>query len=180
MLSRVLPLEYLKERDLMFWLPPGGQDNDVWADTWVILAELENAHTAPVLALLHDADIGAYAARPSGVKGAATQSMQLYVDREQISRATDVVMLFLRGKDTQPMPRAERIAPKIRSKIRTPAVPRAVVIALQVAFVGALVALFLTYVYYRGASTLEHRVHHQVPSSDEPGITNPTWTYPRP
>ena len=66
MLSRVIPLEYLKERDLMFWLPPGGQDNDVWADTWVILAELESADAAPILALLQDADVGAYIAGPSG------------------------------------------------------------------------------------------------------------------
>jgi hypothetical protein len=99
MLSRVIPLEYLKERDLMFWLPPGGQDNDVWADTWVIIAELDAADAQPVLDLLQDNDIGAYVAKPSGCKGAPSPGRQLYVDREQYTRATDVLMLFLRQKD---------------------------------------------------------------------------------
>lgn len=180
MLSRVIPLEYLKERDVMFWLPPGGQDNDVWADTWVILADLESDDAAPVLAALHDADIGGYVARPSGLKGAAAHTRQLYVDREQIHRATDVVMLFLRGKEQPTMPRAERIAPKIRSRIKTPAVPHAVSVALQVAFMAGLIALGMAFAYYRGASMLEHRLHHPAPTSNAPGMTNPTWTVRRP
>ncbi|WP_210419648.1 hypothetical protein ACRDU6_07555 [Mycolicibacterium sp. ELW1] len=180
MLSRVIPLEYLKERDIMFWLPPGGQDNDVWADTWVILADLESAHAAPVLALLHDADIGGYVARPSGLRGAATDGVQLYVDREQIHRATDVVMQFLRGKETPVMPRAERVAPSIRSRITVPAVPRAVSVALQFAFLAGLIALGMAFAYYRGASMMEHRLHHPTPTSTVPGMTNPTWTNPRP
>ncbi|WP_199190014.1 hypothetical protein [Mycobacterium sp. ENV421] len=180
MLSRVIPLEYLKERDVMFWLPPGGQDNDVWADTWVILADLESADAAAVLALLRDADIGGYVARPSGLKGAPAPGVQLYVDREQIHRATDVVMQFLRGKEQPIMPRAERIAPRIRGRITVPAVPRSVSVALQIAFMAGLIALGMTFAYYRGASMLEHRPHHPAPSSNAPGMTNPTWTNPRP
>lgn len=102
MLSRVIPLEYLKGRDVMFWLPPGGQDNDVWADTWVIIAELEPADTQPVLKLLRDNDIGAYVASPSGRKGAPGAGKQLYVDVQQYSGATDVLMLFLRKKNRRP------------------------------------------------------------------------------
>ena len=180
MLSRVIPLEYLKERDVMFWLPPGGQDNDVWADTWVILADLESAHAATILALLRDADIGGYVARPSGLRGAPTDGVQLYVDREQIHRATDVVMQFLRGKEQPIAQRAERIAPRIRSRITVPSVPRAVSVALQVAFMAALIALGMAFAYYRGASMLEHRSHLPASTSNTPGITNPSWTYHRP
>ncbi|APE16799.1 hypothetical protein BOH72_17670 [Mycobacterium sp. WY10] len=180
MLSRVIPLESLRERDIMFWLPPGGVDNDVWADTWVILAELDPADAAPLLAALGDADVGAYVANPSGLKGAASPSKQLYVDREQITRATDVVMLFLRGKEQPVMPRAERIAPKIRSRFTIPALPPAVAMALQLAFVAGLIALGMAFAYYRGALMLEHRSHLPASTSNTPGMTNPTWTYHRP
>ncbi|MCX2933431.1 hypothetical protein ORI20_24470 [Mycobacterium sp. CVI_P3] len=101
MLSRILPLEYLKERDVMFWLPPGGRDNEVWADTWVILAELDPADAEPILARLRDADVGAYVWTPSGRKGAPNTGVQLYVDREQHNKAVDVLMLFLRGRDNR-------------------------------------------------------------------------------
>lgn len=173
MLSRVIPLEYLKERDLMFWLPPGGQDNEVWADTWVILADLESADAEPVLAALRDADVGAYVATPSGRKGAVSSSVQLYVDREQHNKAVDLLMLFLRGKEQPVLPRAERIAPKLRSKV--PAVPRAVSIALQVAFMAGLLALGVLLAYYRGPS-LFPAVHHTPqppPISDVPALQRP-------
>ena len=98
MLSRVVPLEFLKERDLTYWLPPGGQDNEVWADTWVILADLELADAEPVLEAFRDADVGAYVAVPRGLKGAASGTVQLYVDREQHNKAVDLLMLFLRGR----------------------------------------------------------------------------------
>ncbi|BBY63152.1 hypothetical protein [Mycolicibacterium helvum] len=182
MLSRVIPLEYLKERDLMFWLPPGGQDNDVWADTWVILAELESAHAAPVLALLHDADVGAYIAGRSGLKGAADRGVALYVDREQHSRATDVVMQFLRGKDQPAVPvKSAKPAPKVHPKV-TPRAVRILLMALQVAFVAGLFALVLLWAYYRGPSMFPgvQRAHHPAPASNAPGLTQPTWTDPGP
>ncbi len=175
MLSRVIPLEYLKERDLMFWLPPGGRDNEVWADTWVILADLEPADAEPVLAALRDADVGAYVATPSGRKGAPATGVALYVDREQHNRATDVVMKFLRGKEQPVMPRAERIAPRVRSKIKVPAVPRAVSIALQVAFMAALLALGVLLAYYRGPDLFPavHHTPHPAPVSDAPALQRP-------
>jgi hypothetical protein len=172
MLSRVIPLEYLKERDLMFWLPPGGQDNDVWADTWVILAELESAHAAPVLALLHDADVGAYIAGPSGRNGAANRGVQLYVDREQHNRATDVVMKFLRGRDQPAVPvKSAKPAPKKPPKAKRPSV-RILLTVIKVAAVAALIALGLLLAYYRGPSMFPtvHRTHHPAPVSDAPAI----------
>ncbi|WP_319437286.1 hypothetical protein [Mycobacterium sp. RTGN5] len=186
MLSRVIPLEYLKERDLMFWLPPGGQDNDVWADTWVILAELESADAAPLLALLHDADVGAYIASPSGRKGATAAGVQLYVDREQHNRATDVVMQFLRGKNQPVVPaksaKSAKPAPKVRPKAKQPAAIRAVLTVLKIAAVAALIALGLLLAYYRGPSLFPgvHPAHHPAPASNAPGMTQPTWTEPRP
>jgi hypothetical protein len=175
MLSRVIPLEYLKERDLMFWLPPGGQDNDVWADTWVILAELESADAAPVLALLQDADVGAYIAAPSGLKGAASRGVQLYVDREQHNRATDVVMQFLRGKDQPAVPvKASKPTPQVRPKVKRRSV-RILLTTAQVAAVAALIALGLLLAYYRGPSLFPtvHRVQHPAPSSDMPALQRP-------
>ncbi|SBS75772.1 conserved hypothetical protein [uncultured Mycobacterium sp.] len=172
MLSRVIPLEYLKERDLMFWLPPGGQDNEVWADTWVILAELESADAATVLALLQDADVGAYIASPSGRRGATTAGVQLYVDREQHNRAVDVVMQFLRGKDQPAVPvKASKPTPKMRPKAKRRSV-RILLTAVQVAAVAALIALGLLLAYYRGPSLFPtvHRGHHPAPVSDAPGI----------
>ncbi|WP_194163528.1 hypothetical protein [Mycolicibacterium sp. P1-5] len=168
MLSRVIPLEYLKERDLMFWLPPGGRDNDVWADTWVILADLEPHDAEPALAALRDADVGAYIAAPSGLKGATSRSVALYVDREQHNRATDVVMQFLRGKEQPVMPRAERIAPKIRRKIKMPTAPRPVVIAIQVALIAVIFAVGLLLAYYRGPQLFPgvHPAHPPADGSD--------------
>ncbi|WP_200902691.1 hypothetical protein [Mycobacterium sp. EPa45] len=175
MLSRVVPLEYLKERDVMFWLPPGGRDNEIWADTWVILADLEPADAQPLLDLLHDADVGAYVASPSGRRGAPATGVQLYVDREQHNRATDVVMQFLRGKEQPVMPRAERIAPKIRSKIKMPTPPRPVVIAVQIALIATIFAVGLLLAYYRGPTLYPgvHPAHHPT-NSEVPAIKGST------
>jgi hypothetical protein len=52
MYSDVLPLEELKRRSVMYGLPARGMDNGGWADTWVILAELEAGHVTAVLDLL--------------------------------------------------------------------------------------------------------------------------------
>ncbi|MBB3605264.1 hypothetical protein FHT40_004948 [Mycolicibacterium sp. BK556] len=175
MLSRVIPLEYLKERDLMYWLPPGGVDNDVWADTWVIIAELESADVTPVLELLRDSDIGGYAARPRLVNSPGA-GRQLYVDVQQYNKALDVLMLFLRQKEQPPMPRSEPIGPKIRSKIKVPAVPRAVALVLKVVVSAALIALFLFLVYTQGPRRWPgvHGVQHPAPTSEAPGIEGST------
>jgi hypothetical protein len=47
-------------------LPPGGQDNGVWATMWVLIAELESREVAPVLARMADIEVGAYAATDVG------------------------------------------------------------------------------------------------------------------
>jgi hypothetical protein len=181
MWSRVIPLEYLKERDIMFWLPPGGQDNEVWADTWVILADLEPADAEPILAALRDADVGAYVATPSGRRGAPAAGVQLYVDREQHNRATDVVMAFLRGKNRPEVTAQRRVTSSAAPKVRPRAV-RILVGALEVAFCVGLVALGMLWAYYRGAQIFEgvHSAHHPTPSSHAPAITKPTWTDPGP
>lgn len=171
MLSRVVPLEYLKERDLAFWLPPGGRDNEIWADTWVILADLESADAAPVLALLHDADVGAYIASPSGLRGATARTVQLYVDREQHNKAVDLLMLFLRGKSPRPIrvkaatqPRPKRVKRSRSAALRT------VVLMLKVAAIAGLLALGMLLAYYRGPSlfpTVQHG-HHPAPETMGP------------
>jgi hypothetical protein len=173
--SRIVPLEYLKERDLMFWLPPGGQDNEVWADTWVILAELESAYAAPVLALLHDADVGAYIARPSGLRGAASRSVHLYVDREQHNKAVDVLMLFLRGRDRPPAPVKSPVRKQPKPTKRTPSAAQlAVLMVLRFVLGAVFVALFLWLIYHDGPRVFP-TVHpsHSAPAADTPGIQRP-------
>jgi hypothetical protein len=181
--SRIIPLEDLKERSVMFWLPPGGQHNEVWADTWMNLAELEPADAAPALALLRDNDIGGYIASPSGRKGAASTVRQLYVDREQENRATDVLMLFLRGRNQQAVPvQRKRVARPVRTLGERPAAVRILLIVLKVVFVAGLIALGLLLAYYRGPSLFPtvHPAHHPAPASNAPGMTQPTWTAPGP
>lgn len=173
MLSRIIPLEYLKERDVMFWLPPGGQDNDVWADTWVIIAELDTADAEPVLDLLHDNDIGAYVARPSGLKGASSPGRQLYVDREQYTRAIDVLMLFLRRKDQPVVPaRVARKPAKAKRDAPPKTKPRAIRILLagiKIAAGATLLALAVLLIYYKYSARVQH-AHHPVPNSDVPSM----------
>jgi hypothetical protein len=84
----------------MYWLPPGGRDNAVWADTWVVLADLDPGDAAVVLHLLAEADVGGYVAIPGGrrarAKGAVCQT--LWVDAMQCHRAEDVLMQFMYDK----------------------------------------------------------------------------------
>lgn len=173
MLSRVIPLEYLKERDLMFWLPPGGRDNEVWADTWVILADLEPADAEPVLAALRDADVGAYIASPSGRRGATNAGVQLYVDREQHNRATDVVMQFLRGKSHPVAPATrKRVARPVRAARELPAAVRILLMVSKVAAAAGLIALVMFLAYRYGPSRFPGvHGHHPAPTSAAPGIT---------
>jgi hypothetical protein len=87
-------------RSVMYWLPPGGRDNAVWADTWVVLADLDPGDAAVVLDLLAEADVGGYVAIPGGrrarAKGAVCQT--LWVDAMQCHRAEDVLMQFMYDK----------------------------------------------------------------------------------
>lgn len=176
MQSRIIPLEYLKERDVMFWLPPGGQDNDVWADTWVIIAELDAADAGPVLDLLQDNDIGGYVAKPSGRRGAPAPGRQLYVDREQYTRASDLLMLFLRQKERSALPAGATRRPARAASPVAEVKPRGVrvlVMAAKIAFVAALIGLGVLLAYYKGVEFTSN-VRHAPPSpAQAPGLTAP-------
>ncbi len=86
--------------DVMFWLPPGGTDNGVWASAWAELADLERDDVDRVLALLADADIGGYVATPGG-RGSRTAERivnRLWVDSLQYHHAEDVLMTYFRAR----------------------------------------------------------------------------------
>lgn len=65
MSSPIRRIPNLAGRDIMFWLPPGGIDNGVWASAWAELVDLELSDIAPVLHLLAEADVGGYIATPA-------------------------------------------------------------------------------------------------------------------
>lgn len=176
MLSRIIPLEYLKERDVMFWLPPGGQDNDVWADTWVIIAELDAADARPVLDLLQDNDIGGYVATPSGRRGAPTTGRHLYVDREQYTRATDVLMLFLRNKGQSALPAGATRRPARAAPAGANVKPRGIrllLMAAKIAFFAALIGLGVLLAYYKGTEFTSNVRHTPHSPAQAPGLTAP-------
>ena len=175
MLSRIVQLDELRQRSVMFWLPPGGRDNGVWASTWVMLAELDPADAAPLLSLLHDADIGGYAAKPSGSRGRPDLPTTLYVDRDQLPKATDVVMRFLRGRnDPPPMAMARRAARKAASTPRSTSTRTAGAVA-KIACCDRVIAGFTALIYIQGTQWLAmtHQRAHRLPPSHLSGITNP-------
>jgi hypothetical protein len=73
MSSLIRPLEDVASCGIPYWLPPGGRDNGVWADMWVLIAELESDDASEVLGLLADADVGGYAAIPGRDTGQGTR-----------------------------------------------------------------------------------------------------------
>ena len=169
---RIIPMEELKQRDVAFWLPPGGKYNSVWADTWVILAEIEARDSTTVLDLLADADVGGYIATPSGRQGRANDCQHLYVDRSQYDRAVDVMMLFLRGKGPGPdsppeltkRPAAKAaaraslfgaIAASVRPVTMKPLVQRAILVAA----VAIAIALGIAVIYLKEIAYF-HALHH--------------------
>jgi hypothetical protein len=85
--------------DVMFWLPPGGTDNGVWATYWAELADLESSDVGPVLTLLADAGVGGYVATPGGTLRyrSRTPIHRLWVDSLQYHRAEDILMAYLNG-----------------------------------------------------------------------------------
>lgn len=86
--------------DVMFWLPPGGIDNGVFASYWAQLADLEADDVGPVLALLAAAGVGGYAAIPSGGRRHRGQptSHRVWVDSLHYHRAEDVLMAYLNDR----------------------------------------------------------------------------------
>ena len=109
MSSQIRPLEDLTAFDIAYWLPPGGRDNGVWADMWVVIADVDAGDVTDVLDRLARSDVGGYAAIPGGrrfgAKGPACWSV--WVDLLQYGRAENVLMLFMRGRlahDPDPVP----------------------------------------------------------------------------
>jgi hypothetical protein len=100
MSSLIRPLEDLTQRDIAYWLPPGGRDNGVWADTWVVIADLDADDTTEVLNRLAEADVGGYVAIPGGRRARAKGPVcyGLWVDLMQYGRAEDVLMQVLRNR----------------------------------------------------------------------------------
>lgn len=99
MSSPISRIPNLAGRDIMFWLPPGGIDNGVWASAWAELADLEPSDIAPVLHLLAEADVGGYIATPGGASRRHRQVIhRLWVDSLQFHRAEDVLMSYLNGQ----------------------------------------------------------------------------------
>jgi hypothetical protein len=96
MSSPFRPIDNLAGLSVMFWLPPGGTDNGVWASAWAELADVEPEQVGPVLALLADAGVGGYLATPGGrVAQGRPVIHRLWVDSLQYHRAEDVLMNYL-------------------------------------------------------------------------------------
>jgi hypothetical protein len=87
--------------DIMFWLPPGGTDNGVWASAWAELADLDSLDVSPVLSSLASADVGGYVATPGGHGRRRGQDAthRLWVDSLQYHKAEDVLMAYFRSRD---------------------------------------------------------------------------------
>jgi len=99
MSSPIRPLEDITSCELPYWLPPGGRDNGVWAETWELIADLDSADVATVLDLLAVADVGGYAAVPGGRRARARGPVahSLWVDAMQYGLAEHVLIMFMRS-----------------------------------------------------------------------------------
>lgn len=86
--------------DIPYWLPPGGRDNGVWADTWELLTDIEFADVITVLDLLAAADIGGYAAIPGGRRARARGPVPytLWIDAAQYGAAEEVLIRFMQNR----------------------------------------------------------------------------------
>ena len=100
MTAQIRPLEDLAQFGIAYWLPPGGRDNGVWADTWVAIADLESGDANTVLALLARADVGGYVAVPGGRRARARGPVcsRVWVDAMQYGVAEDVLIRFMRAR----------------------------------------------------------------------------------
>jgi hypothetical protein len=103
MTSQIRPLEDVASCEIPYWLPPGGRDNGVWADIWVLIADLESGAATEVLDLLAKADVGGYAAVRGGTRARARRpvSCGVWVDAMQYGVAEDVLIRFMRDRSAQ-------------------------------------------------------------------------------
>jgi len=180
--SRILPTEELEQRGVMYFLPPGGQDNDVQATTWVVIAEFEPREIRPILAQLADAGIGGYAARPTGLRPGCGASHRLYVDGMQYNQAMDVVMSFLRGKESRdlgdyvPVQRAPRKSRPLEEIQGRSSVVRIAFKTVKVLTFLAFLALLIAIAYQHFANQYGFNEHQR----DRPGIHQPSVRPPLP
>jgi hypothetical protein len=100
MSSLIRPLEDIASCEIPYWLAPGGRDNGVWADMWVLIADLEPDDAGEVLDLLAKVDVGGYIAVRGGRRAAARGPVchSLWVDAMQYGIAEDVLMRFMRAR----------------------------------------------------------------------------------
>lgn len=96
--SLIRPLEDVAACGIPYWLPPGGMDNGVWADTWELITDLDSGHVATVLGLLADVEVGGYAAIPGGRRARARGAVpySLWVDAMQYGLAEEIIIRFMR------------------------------------------------------------------------------------
>jgi hypothetical protein len=101
--SRVISFDQLAQRDIMYFLPPGGTDNGVFAGNWVQLADLDGDDIEPVLRRLAAADVGGHVASPGGGRRGPRRVVihRLYVDAMQFGAAETVLLEYLRDKRRQ-------------------------------------------------------------------------------
>lgn len=99
MSSPLRPIRDSARFDVMFWLPPGGTDNGVWASFWAELADLDVDDIDAVLRLLADADVGGYVATPGGRAYRPRQPIvhRLWVDSLRYHTAEDLLMAYFNG-----------------------------------------------------------------------------------
>jgi hypothetical protein len=170
--SRVIPMEDLEQRSIMYWLPPGGQDNGVRATMWVLVAELESRDVPPVLSRLADEQVGAYAA-PSRRKPGGNANCRLYVDGMQYNQAMDALMLSLRGNETRDLhdylsaKRPPRKDPAQLAAAGRPSAARIALHVVQIALTAAFVALMLAAAYQSNVDRFHPGGHH---AQYQPGI----------
>lgn len=100
MSSPFCPIGDPAQFDVMFWLPPGGTDNGIWASAWAELADLDADDIDPVVGLLASVDVGGYVATPGGCRHRPGQLVvhRLWVDSLQYHKAEDLLMGYLRGR----------------------------------------------------------------------------------
>ena len=100
MSSQIRPLDDVAARGMAYWFAPGGTDNGVWADTWVLLADLDSDDATTVLDLLARADVGGYATTSGGRRARARGPvpLTLWVDAMQYGLAQDVLIRFMRDR----------------------------------------------------------------------------------
>ena len=100
MSALIRPLEDIASCEIPYWLPPGGRDNGVWADTWELITDLDTADVTAVLDLLAQADIGGYVAVPGGRRARAKGPVPhtLWVDARQYGLAEDVLIRFMQHR----------------------------------------------------------------------------------